>query len=185
MKKNQLFFTLLMGVVLFGANTAMAQKQNVIKVNPLSLALSNISLSYERFITEKTSIQLQGGYWLGASVGDVKFSGTAFTPEVRFYVSDTESPKGFYVAPFGRYEMLQAVDKTDDDKATLTRVGGGAAIGYQFLFGKSVTMDLFGGPRYYSNSVKYDNTTNEEDLDLGRARGGFGLRLGLTVGVAF
>ncbi len=51
----------------FTANVANAQHQNVIKINPLSLAAANINLSYERFLSEKASVQLQSSYWIGTS----------------------------------------------------------------------------------------------------------------------
>ncbi len=186
MKKSSLLLSLMLCLGLFGVNTVSAQKQNAIKLNPLALAFSNVSVSYERFFSEKASFQIQGGYWLGGTIGDAKFSGFSTTPEVRFYVSDTESPKGFYLAPFGRYESWSVVDKTDaNDKASISRIGGGAVAGYQFLFGKTVTMDIFTGPRYYSTSYKYDGTTSADDLNTGQLGAGFGLRFGATLGVAF
>ena len=161
------------------------QKKNVIKVNPLSLAVANISLSYERAIKENQSFQLQGGYWMGMNVGDTKFDGLTFTPEYRFYVTDHGVPQGFYVAPFARYESLSAKSKEVNAKATLTRIGGGVDIGYQMFFGKKVTWDIFLGPKYLSNSVKYNSPGDEGVVDLGNFNGSFGLRFGTTIGIAY
>jgi hypothetical protein len=183
MKKITLLFIMFVAVTL-ASNSAMAQKQNVVKLNPLSLALGNISLSYERFLSDKASLQLHGAYWLGGSIGDTKWSGMTFTPEFRYYVSDNERPKGFYLAPFAKYQSFTANSKEADYKATLNRVGGGAAFGYQFLFGR-VTWDTFLGPQYLSNSVKYSDGTSKDQIDLDRFTGNFGLRFGTTVGIAF
>jgi hypothetical protein len=186
MKKTSLLLSLMLCLGLFGVNTVSAQKQNVLKLNPLSLAIGNISLSYERILSEKTSFQLQAGYWLGGTVGETKFSGMSLTPEFRYYVTDNERPKGFYLAPFARYQSITANSKTDSDaSATLTRIGGGAAFGYQFLFGKSVTWDTFLGPQYLKNSVKYKDSADQGSLDLDRLSGNFGLRFGTTIGFAF
>jgi hypothetical protein len=186
MKKSSLILSLVLCLGLFGVKTASAQKQNVLKLNPLSLAVGNVSLSYERILSEKTSFQIQGGYWLGGSIGTTKFSGMSITPEFRFYVSDNERPKGFYLAPFARYQSITAKAKDDaNSSATLTRIGGGAAFGYQFLFGKTVTWDIFTGPQFLSNSVKYKNSEDEGNLDLDRMTGNFGLRFGTTIGFAF
>jgi hypothetical protein len=186
MKKLTTAFLLLFAFSFAGITGAMAQeKRNVIKINPLSLALANLSFSYERILTEKTSFQLQAGYWLGGSIGDVKFSGMSLTPEFRYYVSDNERPKGFYLAPFMRYQSISAQSKEFDSKATLTRIGGGGAFGYQFLFGKTVTWDIFMGPQYLSNSVKYSDPNESGSIDLDRFTGNFGLRFGTTIGVAF
>ena len=185
MKKSSLLLSLMLCLGLFGVNTVSAQKQNAIKIIPLALAMSNVSISYERFFTEKASFQIQGGYWLGGTIGSAKFNGFSATPEVRFYVSDSESPKGFYLAPFARYEAWNGYDKeATSEKVTVSRIGGGAVAGYQFLMGKTVTMDIFTGPRYYSTSFKYEGAT-AEDIDLTRLGGGFGLRFGATLGVAF
>lgn len=165
------------------------QKSMVIKTNPLSLAVANINLGVEKSIAEKTTVQLHAGYWLGGTVGDTKFDGFFVTPEVRFYVTDHGAPQGFYVAPFVRFESLSAKTKetvfgSAEGKATLSRVGGGAVAGYQFLFGDKVTLDIFLGPKYLSNSVKYSDGADENSLSLGQFNGSFGLRFGTTIGIA-
>lgn len=166
------------------------QKSTIIKTNPLSLAVANINLSVEKAVGEKKSFQMHGAYWLGGSVGDTKLNGFFLTPEFRFYVTDHGVPQGFYVAPFARYESLSAKSKvtlgsTSEGKATLSRIGGGVDIGYQFFFGDKVTWDIFMGPKYLSNSVKYSDGASQDSMDLGRFSGSFGLRFGTTVGIAF
>jgi hypothetical protein len=183
MKKVTLLFFMFVAVMM-ASNSVMAQKQNVIKLNPLSLALGNISVSYERFLSEKTSLQLHGAYWLGGSIGDTKWNGMTVTPEFRYYVSDNERPKGFYLAPFGKYQSFTAKSKEADYKASINRIGGGAAFGYQFLFG-SVTWDTFLGPQYLSNTVKYSGEGSQDQVNIDRFAGNFGLRFGTTIGIAF
>lgn len=182
-------FTLL-AIALVSFTFAFAQqKSTTIKTNPLSLAVGNINLSVEKAVGEQTSFQMQAGYWLGGSVGDTKFSGFFLTPEFRFYMTDHGVPQGFYLAPFLRYESLSAKSKesafSTEGKATLSRIGGGAGIGYQFLFGDKITWDIFMGPKYMSNKVKYSDGSSSETIDVDRFAGNFGLRFGTTVGIAF
>src|SRR5690606_19994668 len=133
-------------VAFFAPALLFAQNKNAFKINPLSLSVKNLSISYERVLTKGTSLQLHGAYWLGGSLNGVKFDGFTFTPELRFYVTDHGAPEGFYLAPFGRYESLSAKDKdflNSDAKVTLSRVGVGVDLGYQFVFSKKITWDIF------------------------------------------
>lgn len=162
--------------------TYESELKNVIKINPLSLVLTNISVSYERIITGRIGIQLQAGYWIGGNIGNTKWSGMSLTPELRYYLTNQERPKGLYLAAFGRYQEIQAEIQDSNSEWAVSRIGGGVSVGYQMLFGGRVTWDIFFGPQYLVNSGSKDEIST---ADYGQFIGSFGLRLGTTLGVAF
>lgn len=181
------------------ANIANAQseRKNVIKVNYLSPIVSTASLFYERVVGKNTSVQL-GLAYTGAKVGagDAKTSINGFyiTPEFRYYASKKGAPTGFFVAPYLRYQNLSLKVTTPadpffgtsatEDKATFSSFGGGIVLGGQWLFGDRVSLEVFGGPAYNAGSIKTEGTASEDDFSIGGI-GGFGLRFGSTLGIAF
>jgi hypothetical protein len=71
-----------------------------------------------------------------------------------------------------------------DAEATLSTIGGGVIIGRQWVFKKKITLDLFIGPSYNSGTVKAKDNATSSDFSTG-AFDGFGVRTGLTFGLAF
>lgn len=199
MKNFSKLFTLLLIAVVFAApKSSFAQdgKKNVIKTNILSPIVGSYNFFYERAIGEKTSIQLGFGFTSLEILG-TKLSGFRITPEFRYYPSSNkQAPKGFYIAPFGNYQSLSLTTSASvagvasaEGKATLTTIGGGLDIGYQWLFGDVVSLDLFLGPSVNSGSVKVEASSSasgftESNFSTGSANG-FGLRFGLSLGIAF
>jgi len=176
----------LLAVVLFVAiaGSAVAQPTNAIKINLLSPVARTLNLAYEHAINENGSFQL-GFFYSGAKVSDTKISGWGITPEYRFYLSQTPAPNGFYVAPFLRYNSFTAEDKSDNstvNKATVTQFGGGAVVGRQWVFKERVTFDMFIGPKYQNTSTK---VTSGTDSFSGSLFNSFGIRGGITLGIAF
>jgi hypothetical protein len=166
-----------------------AQKKNAFKVNIFSPLVSSVSVFYERALSDATSAQL-GFFYTGFKVSDTKFSGFGVTPEFRLYPGKSEDLKGFYLAPFIRYQSFKLETPALDinlmeytAKATFSSFGGGLLIGGQFLFGNIVTLDIFIGPSYNAGSVKVD-VGSENDFSLG-SFDGFGARGGVTIGIAF
>jgi hypothetical protein len=180
--KKSIFGIFIIGAFMI-AHSAGAQS-NAVKINILSPIFSTFNIAYEHAITESSSIQL-GFYATAASVGDVKYNGIGITPEFRFYLSDTPAPQGFYVAPFMRYQSVKLEDENTSSEATLSTFGGGVLIGKQWIFKKRVTLDLFIGPSYSSGKVKASSGSTSDDFDVSGAFSGFGLRAGITLGVAF
>lgn len=171
------------------SNQAVAQERmNVVKINPLSLALSTFNVSYERAISDSKALQL-GVLYTGVSVGDIKYSGVGITPELRIYLSQGEALDSWHVSPFVRYQNMALTEEVADgseSKATLNSFGLGALVGHQWLLGSSnrISLDVFLGPSYSFSKVKVE--TDGEDIgDINGAFDGFGLRTGITFGVAF
>lgn len=193
MKKFAKIFTLLLVVVAFAApSKSFAQesagKKNVFKVNLLSPIVGSYNFFYERALGSKTSLQLGGGF-INLTSSGTGLTGFSVTPEFRFYPSG-KSPKGFYLAPFGRYNSL-SLKVTDgsgiEGKATLTSIGAGLSIGNQWIFGDIVSLDLFAGPVFNASSNVTVETSGftEDSFSTGNFSGGVGFRFGLTLGVAF
>jgi hypothetical protein len=173
---------------LSGGSDAAAQSENgaknIIKANLFSPVVRTGSFFYERVVSEKNSFQL-GFFYTGATIADeTRVRGFGITPEYRFYLSQKPAPQGFYVAPFARYQNLALTDVELEFKGTLSSIGGGAVVGGQWLFNNRISLDLFGGPSYSTRNIKTDDGVSEDSFTL-TGLGGFGIRFGLTLGVAF
>ena len=168
--------------------------KNVIKLNVISLAVGTFSGFYERVINEQMSFQLGASYTNISSdwILDVRYKGYAITPEFRYYLSSTEAPRGFYAAPFVRYRRSDVTGNITRDgqeipaNGKISAYGAGVMIGGQWIIGKHFSLDAFVGPSLNARSVKV-NTPNvtEKDFPVPNILGLFGLRAGITVGVAF
>ena len=179
------------------ANEAKAQT-SVVKVNILSPVVRTASLFYEHTVSDNKSVQF-GFFYTGYKVGETKFSGFGFTPEFRFYLSGDEAPQGFYVAPFGRYQNFvlstpsagsfnangeYVAPNGADDEANLTTVGGGVIAGKHWIFGERFSLDIFLGPQINAGTIKV-KSGSEESFSTSGSLNGFGLRTGVTFGLAF
>ncbi|UCH14172.1 MAG: DUF3575 domain-containing protein [Bacteroidales bacterium] len=176
-------------MLLVFTSSAFAQKRNAFKVNIFSPLVKSVSVFYERALSDGASAQL-GFFYTGFKVTDTKFSGFGITPEFRLYPGKNPDLKGFYLGPFIRYQSFSletpSIDMNMQEytaEASFSSFGGGLLIGGQFLFGDVVTLDIFIGPSYNSGTVKVDVGT-EDDFSLG-SFDGFGVRGGVTVGIAF
>jgi hypothetical protein len=163
---KKVFLALIAAASLFTANAQYAgqtTRQSAIKINPLSLFVLTPNVSYEKAVGEKQSFQL-GAFYSGFTISDLKYSGVGVTPEYRFYLSQTEEAlKGFYVAPFIRYQNFKFQDKETKDKATLSSFGGGATIGWQGIGRGGFVTNVFLGPSYNAGNIK---TSSNEDFDI-------------------
>ena len=162
-------------------NKSFAQS-NVLKINIFSPVVKTLNLSFEHVTSSTSSFQL-GFFYTGYSVSDSKFSGFGITPEYRFYLSESsEAPDGFYVAPFVRYQSFKITDETTDSEGKLSGFGGGVIAGRHWIFKEKFSLDLFLGPAYYSGKTEVTSGSDSFDTD---AFDGFGVRLGVTFGIAF
>ncbi len=153
--------------------------KNTIKINPLSALLSTGSVFYERKIDDGISVQL-GVAYTGVKLSDTKFNGLAITPEARFYFKK-EAPAGMYAAPFLKYQNYTVSDGRN--KGDYTSFGGGAVMGYQWVYGSGFVLNLFFGPSY--NNGKYKATFGNEEPEIKGGIEGFGIRTGIALGFGF
>lgn len=174
------------------ANVSIAQR-TAIKVNVLSPIVRTANFSIEQKINSESSFQL-GFFYTDFKRDDDGFSGFGITPEYRFYLSEsTEAINGIYIAPFLRYNKINIVateeqydgqtTTTVKREADLNSFGGGVVVGKQWVFKERITIDMFAGPRGMSRSLTVKSGT-EDDFRTGFF-GGFGIRAGITFGVAF
>jgi hypothetical protein len=154
-------------------------EKNALKVNTLALVLGTGSVFYEHGFSNNVSGQLGLGYLNYGASGN-RFSGLFITPELRYYPKGN-AIDGMYIAPYLRYQNLTV--KVDPSKASLTNVGGGVAVGKQWVTKSGFTMDLFFGGHYTTAKLKVD-AGSESDFSIG-AFDGFGVRLGFAIGFAF
>lgn len=173
------------------SSVTYAQK-NVIKIRPLSLLVGSFDLTYERVLTDKISVGLNGNYTTYNLTGiansyntstseftKVRLSAYTIMPQCRIYFKK-EAPSGFYLAPYLKYSNAGiAVDIKDDAGAVSSGainvgiIGGGAGIGYQWVSsgGFSVDWNFFGlGIDAYNISLHYDNSSIDAINDAEKVR---------------
>ncbi len=168
--------------------------KNVLKLNILSLAVGTGSFFYERVLNEKMSLQLGASYTniKNETILDVRYKGFTITPEFRYYLSSVEAPRGFYVAPFARYrrsDVTGTVNRNDQEipaNAKLSAYGAGVMIGGQWIAAKRISLEAFVGPSLNARSIKVTTpNVTEKEFPVPNILGVFGLRAGVTVGIAF
>jgi len=166
--KKILLLTILMAVFAFQAN---AQK-NVVKFNPFPLILGTIELSYERVVTENSSLELDMGY-TSITFNDDRYNGFSVGLQYRFYLQKKYSaPKGWFAGPYGSYSST----RFDDGDLQTTVISGGAIIGYQWQL-DPIAIDIYFGPGYF------DRNADDDAFDIGFD--GLGLKAGVAIGVSF
>ena len=167
---------------------------NIIKVNTLAIAFSNISVSYERALAPRLSLLLSAGYKyagkepkvfeVNGSTIDASFdqiTGYSAAPELRYYMKTCGSRhiEGFYLGLYGRYTFYTTgadfsyfpeSQQVEFYKATidLTEVGVGIQLGYQLMLWERLSLDfMFFGPRYSRLNLIYefDKEVSQEFLD--------------------
>jgi len=143
---NKKLTVLVLGLFLSGVTMAQDSptKNKIIKTNPIGLAFGNINLTYEMALSNATSFQVGGNFF--TKILGTEVSGFGINGGFRYYITNATkpAPQGFYVGPRVAYNSF--TEKSTDEKATT--LGIGALIGYQWIFGSGVTLDLGAGPTY-------------------------------------
>ncbi len=174
-------FTML--IISAGLNAQDAWKKNAIKSDLFSAFIRTGVVKYERAFNEHISAQL-GFFYTGYHPRDSQseLNGWGITPEFRFYLSDTPAPAGTYLAPNFRYMKLDVYDGESMESGTFTNLSLAFNLGKQWLFKDIVTLDAWVGPSYNFRTVS--DVTGEVDTGVEEADG-FGLRIGLALGIVF
>lgn len=178
---------LVFAIVCLMAGRQSHAQENVVKFNIFSPIVKTFNVAYERVLNENSTAQL-GLAITGIKIGDTKFSGLQVTPEYRYYLTGDSAPDGTYIAPFVRYSNFTLKVEgggITTDEADFTSFGGGAVIGRQWLLGDSdlISFDIFLGPTFSSGNIKV-KSGNSASFETGGFEG-FGLRFGVTLGLAF
>lgn len=180
MKKISLFLMLL-----FVGFLLKAQEQpNLVKINLLPLAAGNLSLEYERPVAPKITVNgtLSWRPKTGlpfkslvkklvdeetAMFDGAKLGAFSLTPEVRFYMKDKGTFKGFYLAPYMKYSNYSIhldlpIEELNDHITGIIPASGslnaftfGFAVGSQWKLSDVVFLDWrIIGPGYGFSSGK-------------------------------
>lgn len=161
-------------------------KSNIIKINLSSLVFTNISLQYERKISNRSSVALNAHTRafgtipfkssIKTSIDDpnvdldkLKFGFWGITPEIRYYVGKQGALHGFYLGPFMSYNNYKADLPVTYNNDTRTGVFSGKLnaytfglqLGAQWQLSKALYLDWWIlGPNYGSASGDLNlNTT--------------------------
>lgn len=124
---------ILLGQFLFLSNLSaqeepVASKKNVLKLDIIWILGEAFNFSYERVLTDESSLQFGVIFGNGGGLGTVSY---------RYYLSDTPAPKGIHISPMvglGSMENFGFI--------------GGLMIGKQGYFKQKITLDAFIGPAY-------------------------------------
>jgi len=183
------------------SETEPSRDSNLIKVNLAAFALRNISVQYERAIGAKITAAA-GINWMPKgsfpllnnfeSVIDndftfqyakkLKVSGVVITPEVRYYFGKSAF-RGFYIAPFVRYENFQGslpieIELQDDSKTSLPISGNlrsfsaGFSVGAQWRLTENLYLDwMIMGPHYGSSKGSFSGKKDLSEYEIGEYKG--------------
>jgi len=211
MKKLFFFTTLFMLMFRVDAKPKYPPiKENALKLNIFSPIYSNLSLSYQHLINPFKSFQITAAYmdfndYINRYDDDLRVQGFSITPEYRMNFNGY-GLNGFYAGPFLRYMDYHKTYNSnfsgsiDIEDSKFKSLGIGFNIGQQFIIKNTVIIDLFAGPVYQVliqediNKINVTNTpwyyTNNSDQYLAgsipnRYLRGYGIRAGITIGVAF
>ena len=161
----------------------LAQKTMDIKTDLFSAILRTGVIKIEKAFTEDVSFQL-GFFYSGyhARDSETSMNGFGITPEVRYYLSESPAPSGTYLAPNVRYYNFTVTDPVVNEEGTLSNISLAINLGKQVLLKDLVVIDAWVGPSYNFRSV----SATSPDFDAGLTSvNGFGLRLGIAIGIAF
>lgn len=175
--KSKLLSILLISVI-FCSSAVKAQDgpKNVVKLNLMALAFTNISLQYEHAFGEKISGAL--GFTIMPSrslpssiasdpmLANTTISDWSITPEFRWYPGTKQgAPRGFYIAPYLRYSktnidipfdvtLTGQAPHTYNIEASYSGIGGGMMFGAQWIIKDVFSIDwwILGG-HYGSGSA--------------------------------
>lgn len=165
--------------------------RTVVKINLSGVVIKSFTAQYERILNRHSSITLSASLSPNAplpfkqalmdqygenedarrAINSTLFTKRIGTLEYRFYVAG-HAPTGWYIAPFVRYinmDIAQDYTYTPSDdilhhanlKARFNAGGAGVLLGYQWMFGKRVGLDLWLLGPFYGTNVKADFVGND------------------------
>ncbi len=166
------------------AQAQVLTNRTVVKFNLSGVVIKSYTAQYERILNRHSSITLSASHSPNAplpfkqtllnlygdnqdanrAINSTLFTKSIGTLEYRFYLGG-HAPTGWYVAPFARYikmDIDQDYTYTPSDgilhranlKASFNAGGAGVLLGYQWLFGKRVGLDLWLLGPFYGTNIK-------------------------------
>lgn len=176
-KYIRVFLIFILGISI---QNVSAQNENVLKINVAGSILKSPEISYEMLVSNKTSVTF-GFLYTWYSPSETKVNGWSFTPEFRFYIGSAGAPRGFFTAPFVKYQNFN-VESLSNDKGKFTSIGAGLQGGYQWFLTSWLTLDGFFGIGYNIGSLNTDGPSYDFEMDY---YDGMIFRFGVNLGVSF
>ncbi|MFT3681185.1 MAG: DUF3575 domain-containing protein [Ferruginibacter sp.] len=162
----------------------LPERNNIIKINLSALVFKNISIQYERKLTDRISFALNGRYMPfgknpvkkvveeivdqpSVSFNQFRLGNVGITPELRFYTGKLGVFNGFYLGPFFSYNNYKTdlpisygnPQKTGVFSGKMRTYTAGIQIGAQFKMGKKGYLDWWAiGPNYGTESGDFNYT---------------------------
>lgn len=155
------------------------ERKNVVKINPLGALFGNASVAYERAVSEKASVQINGSFG-GLSLGGVKYTNVGAGVDYKAYLGkDKAAPEGFYASPGVGFYSVKVKESGGSSVSGSGFIAKGV-IGNQWIWNSGFTLDLFGGINYYAGGkIKGSNGTEYTKFN------GVLPALGVSIGYAF
>tara|TARA_R110001599_G_scaffold221395_4_gene420016 strand:+ start:31686 stop:32426 length:741 start_codon:yes stop_codon:yes gene_type:complete len=177
--------------------TLVGFDKNIVKLNLTALPLGSIDMQYERTVGRKMSaalglrmvpggalpftsiIESSEGQDASVQLDKLEFGNFAITPEFRFYLGKHDGPRGFYIAPFARYSVInmkvpnfviESSSGTINLDGQISGFSGGLMLGSQWRLGKRIYLDWwiigagYGSSSGDINGVGDLSPTEQEDL---------------------
>lgn len=203
MKKYLLYILVALAIAITSkaqqTNTFAPQKNNALKINLLSPAYGNLSLSYQRLLNPFKSINVVLGYidfddYTRFNTTDkFRLQGASIIIEYRTNLTGY-GLNGTYFSPFTRYINYQTTDSkilsttTTELTGNLQSAGIGFIVGKQYIIKNKVALDLFAGPSYQIllANTRPGHTQNDFLPSISdRYLAGYGIRAGITMGIIY
>lgn len=131
--------------------------QSIVKLDPISLAFGSLRAGYETF-NDKNSIYV-GASFINRKILGVGYTGAGVFGQYRWYLSDTETPKGVFAGPHAGFNFVSFDDGFDSRTGySVLRLGG--MVGYQGVIGSNFTWEIGIGPSYgivFSSEELFDD----------------------------
>ena len=181
--------------------SAQDERKNLIKLNLLGPVTNYFSAFYERELNQNASLQVGAGYinnllltesnWWDNTRRKNSVNGYFAIIEYRFYLSEKTFPKGFFIAPFMRYQYMTLTHEesspgnmTETSKRSFNLINGGLVVGGQWVFKQKISLDIWVGPEIHSRSEFIIEDSNGSQITK-VAHFGVLPRLGVTLGWLF
>lgn len=193
MKKKVINVCLLAAILL---SAGMVKAQTIaVKTNLLApIVMRTATLQLEGAVADRASLQFGLMYQFKKTTGDLntgrqEYDALGVMGEFRYYMSN-DVMRGFYLGPYlmfnSKVYTYERQNGTSFIKETPVNLyGGGALLGYQFLFGNRFSLDLHGGAGYLQASREDIETENGASVPAADLKDGFQPTFGVSLGLAF